>query len=119
MSGASIDVLYFTGEKPCHMPIVITLILALLGPRVAIALLWLFSNWFSTLALGVLVPILGFLFMPYTLLWYSVVLNLFAGAWGPLQLLGLILAIAFDLSSSGYGYRHYSHYHVVEHVEEV
>jgi hypothetical protein len=57
--------------------------------------------------------------MPFTLLWYSAVINIFGGVWGPIPLVGLIIAVILDLSSQTYGYSSYhSHYHVVEHVEE-
>jgi len=99
------------------MPLVLLAIGALLVPRLTIFLLWLLSGWFNGVFASVIWPILGFIFMPYTLLWYSAVQNLFSGTWGPAQLLGMIIAVLLDLSSSGYGYRHYhDHHHVVEEV---
>lgn len=94
-------------------------ILALLLPRFTIFLLWLLSTWFNGVFVEPILPILGFLFMPYTLLWYSVVVNSYGGTWGALQLFGLVIAILMDLSASGWGYRHYhTHYIVHEEVDE-
>ena len=56
------------------MPLQLT-ILALLTPRIAIVLLWLFATWFDGLFTSPLWPILGFIFLPTSLLWYTVVLH--------------------------------------------
>ncbi|HSL71318.1 MAG TPA: hypothetical protein VK864_13810, partial [Longimicrobiales bacterium] len=45
-------------------------------------------------------PILGFFFLPTTLLWYSAVQNWWAGHWGALQVIGLIIAFLIDTSSA-------------------
>lgn len=95
------------------MPLIIIVVLAFFLPRVTIALLWL-SGWFAGTFATPLWPVLGFFLMPYTLLWYAIVLNQFGGIWGPVEVLGLVVAVAADLSSSGYGYRHYSHYDVID-----
>lgn len=95
------------------MPLLLVLLLALIGPRIAIVLLWLLTSWFSGMFASLLWPILGFIFMPYTLLWFSIVQNLFGGVWGPLSLVGLVLSALVDLSSSGYGYRRYHGHDVI------
>ena len=46
-------------------------LLALLSPRLAIILTWLFSNIMERAYDGWLVPILGFLFLPWTMLAYA------------------------------------------------
>lgn len=76
-------------------------ILGMAAPRVAIFLLWFFSNWFGGVFHGLLIPLLGFIFLPYTLLWYSVVLNVFSGVWGFWQVAFLIVALVLDLGSTG------------------
>ena len=81
------------------MPLLFFILIGLLLPRVTIALLWLFSNWFTGSGSGIVIPLLGFLFLPYTLLWYSAVMRLYDGRWGLWQILFLVLAIIFDLSS--------------------
>lgn len=81
------------------MPLLLGLV-ALFTPRLVIFLLWLASSWFTGVFETRLWPLLGFLFMPLTLLWYSVVMNWFAGQWGWAQLIVLVIAIVADLGSS-------------------
>ncbi|HKJ45094.1 MAG TPA: hypothetical protein VJ991_04615 [Balneolales bacterium] len=76
-------------------------LIGLFTPRLVLALLWLASDWFSGIFHGALIPILGFIFLPYTLLWYTVVINWFNGVWGFWQVVILILAILTDLSANG------------------
>jgi len=76
-------------------------VLALFVPRLVIVLLWLFSNWFQGVFAGMALPVLGFLFLPTTLLWYSVVMNAWRGAWTFWPLVGLVIAILIDLSQGG------------------
>ena len=73
-------------------------LIALIAPRLLIVLLWLFSNWFAGMFPSLVWPVLGFIFLPTTLLWYSVVQNVWAGAWGLWQILGLAIALAIDVS---------------------
>lgn len=79
------------------MPLIF-IVLALLVPRVAIALLWLFTNWFNGVFNTALWPILGFIFLPVTLLWYSVVQNAWGGQWSVLAIAGMVIAVLIDLS---------------------
>jgi hypothetical protein len=72
--------------------------LALLTPRVAVALLWLFSHWFDGLFSSLVFPIVGFVFLPTTLLWYSAVHHWFGGAWTLWPVVGLVVALVIDLS---------------------
>ena len=81
------------------MPCLVALV-ALLVPRVTIAALWLLSSWFDRVFDGLLWPILGFLFAPFTLLWYSAVVNWYGGVWGTWQIVGLVVAVLLDLSPS-------------------
>ena len=76
------------------------LLVGLAFPRVAIVILLLFSSWFSRAFEGLLIPLLGLVFLPYTLLWYSVVINVYDARWGLWQVLFLVLALGADLSSS-------------------
>ena len=82
------------------MPCVVVL-LALITPRLAIALLWLFSDWFAGMFVNLLWPILGFIFLPTTLLWYSAVQHWFGGEWTLWPVVGLVIALLFDLSPAG------------------
>jgi hypothetical protein len=79
------------------MPLLLA-ILALLTPRIAIVLLWLFTTWFDGLFTLTLWPILGFIFLPTSLLWYTVVLHWFGGVWSPWAIVGLIIALIIDVS---------------------
>ncbi len=78
------------------MPLLLGII-ALFAPRFVIFLLWFASSWFTGVFETRLWPLLGFLFMPLTLLWYSVVANWFAGVWGWPHLLVLVIVIVADL----------------------
>jgi len=82
------------------MPCLLAL-LALLAPRVVVALLWLFSDWFTGLFDLALWPILGFLFLPTTLLWYSVVVNWLGAEWTLWPTVGLVIALLIDVSPAG------------------
>jgi hypothetical protein len=78
---------------PCFLAL-----LALAAPRLVVALLWLFSRWFDGLFASALWPILGFLFLPTTLLWYTAVQRWFGGEWTIGPIVGLVVALAIDLS---------------------
>ena len=73
-------------------------ILALALPRGVILGLWLLTDWFQGLFDSILWPILGLVFLPTTLLWYSAVQHWFAGQWGLWQVVGLVAALAIDVS---------------------
>ncbi len=77
------------------------LLVGLAFPRVAIVLLWFFTGWFRGMFQTWLIPILGFILLPYTFLWYSVVLRAFGGVWGFWQVLILVVAVIADLGSYG------------------
>lgn len=79
------------------MPLLLAL-LALLAPRLSIVVLWLFTNWFDGLFTSSLWPILGFIFLPTSLLWYTVVLHWFGGVWSLWPIVGLVIALAIDVS---------------------
>ncbi|HXE84331.1 MAG TPA: hypothetical protein VN513_13480 [Gemmatimonadales bacterium] len=79
------------------MPLLLVL-MALFAPRIAIALLWVLSTWFDGLFTSSLWPVLGFVFLPTTLLWYTVVLHWFGGVWSPWTIVGLIIALIIDVS---------------------
>ncbi|MEM0994752.1 MAG: hypothetical protein AAGI49_17095 [Bacteroidota bacterium] len=72
-------------------------ILGLIFPRILIVILYFFTAWFKGVFDGILIPLLGFLFMPLTVLWYSVVANYFDGAWTAISVIGMVIAVAADL----------------------
>ena len=57
------------------MPCCLILIIALLGPRIAIVLIALFTAYFEKPFDGLLIPLLGFLFLPLTTLAYAWAIN--------------------------------------------
>lgn len=73
---------------------------ALFLPRVAIAYLWFFTNWFGGVFDTLLWPILGFLMAPTTLIWYSVVDQVYQGSWGTFQIVVMVIAVMIDFSPS-------------------
>ncbi len=77
--------------------------LAVAFPRIAIVLLWLFTNFFTGLYHGVIIPVLGFLFLPLTLIVYSYILRAYGGHMGTLQLVFIFIAVVLDLGLVGGG----------------
>lgn len=82
------------------MPILL-LLLGVFFPRIVILVLYFFTEWFSNAFDGIILPLLGFIFLPITLLWYAIVQYYFAGAWTTLPVLGMILAVVLDLGLLG------------------
>jgi hypothetical protein len=76
-------------------------LLALLAPRLLIALLWFFTTWFRGMFDNLLWPIVGFVFLPTTLLWYSAVQRWFGGEWTLWPVVGLVVALMIDVSPAG------------------
>jgi hypothetical protein len=76
-------------------------ILLVLGlfPRLFVLFLKVLTDWFQPVFVGWLWIILGIIFAPVTLLWYSVVINWFYGQWGTWQIVVLVFAIIVDLFS--------------------
>jgi hypothetical protein len=86
------------------MPCLLAL-LAVAFPRVAIILLWLFTKFFNILHTNAIIPILGFIFLPLTLIVYTFLLRTYGGHLGTTQLVFLFLAVIFDLGLVGGGLR--------------
>lgn len=82
------------------MPCLFALI-ALAAPRIVIALLWFFTTWFNGVFNTILWPILGFIFLPTTMLWYSAVQHWFGGQWTVWPIVGLVAALIIDVSPAG------------------
>jgi hypothetical protein len=73
-------------------------LLALATPRLVIVILWLFTTWFQGIFATLLWPIVGFILLPTTLLWYSAVQHWFGGQWSFWPIVGVIVALMIDLS---------------------
>ncbi len=83
---------------------------ALLGaafPRIAIVLLWLFTNFFRGVFDGIIIPVLGFLFLPLTLLVYTYIDKTYGPHMTIIQLVCIFVAVVIDLGlvSSGGRFR--------------
>ena len=78
--------------------IILFALLAILLPRLTMVLLWLFTNWFDRVFPNILWPILGFIFLPLTTLWYSVVQNWYGGQWDIVPIIGMVIAMIIDIS---------------------
>jgi len=74
------------------------LLFALITPRLVIVVLWLFTSWFRGIFAIALWPVLGFIFLPTTLIWYTAVQHWFHGAWTFWPVVGLVIAAATDVS---------------------
>ena len=83
---------------PCFLAL-----LAVAFPRVAIVLLWLFSNFFTGVYNNVIIPVLGFLFLPLTLIVYTYLQKTHPGVMGTQQLIFLFIAVILDLGLLGGG----------------
>jgi hypothetical protein len=75
-------------------------VLALLTPRLVVALPGCSAAGSRHLRFG-LWPVLGFVFLPTTLLWYTAVQHWFAGQWTFWPVVGLVVALLVDLSPAG------------------
>ena len=84
---------------PCFLLIVI-----LFFPRLALALIWLFSNYLERAYQGILIPLLGFFFLPLTTIVYAWEVNSGRPTTG-INLLWLLIAVIIDLGGLGGGAR--------------
>jgi len=79
------------------MPLLI-LLFGVFVPRLTILGLWLLTNWFQGMFASWLLPALGFIFLPTSFLWYSVVQRWFSGEWGIIAIAGMVVAVLLDLA---------------------
>ncbi len=79
------------------MPILVALV-ALVTPRLVILALWFLTTWFVGMFTSLLWPVLGFVFAPTTLLWYSAVHHWFGGVWSLWPVVGMVIAVIIDFS---------------------
>jgi uncharacterized oligopeptide transporter (OPT) family protein len=69
-------------------------------PRVAIVLLWLFTNFFTRAYHSILLLLLGFIFLPLTTIVYAWILNTGSSVSG-IYLIAIIVAVLADLGLLG------------------
>jgi len=80
---------------------IIGFIIGIFAPRLISVYLYFFSSWFNGVFETKGWPILGFIFLPRTMLWVSVVSNWNHRTWDFWQYTILIIAILFDLGVIG------------------
>jgi uncharacterized oligopeptide transporter (OPT) family protein len=81
------------------------LIVFLAFPRITLVLLFFFSNYLQRAYHGLLIPLLGFLFLPLTTLVYAWITNNGQPVAG-VNMIILIVAVLIDLGGLGGGERH-------------
>jgi hypothetical protein len=81
------------------MPCVLA-VLVLLFPRVAILLLYFFTNFFRGVFDSILIPLLGFIFMPLTLVAYTWLTNIRQPV-DAMYLVVMFIAVIVDLGLVG------------------
>ena len=86
------------------MPCLIVILL-LAFPRIALVVLFLFSNYLQRAYHGLLIPLLGFIFLPVTTLVYAWLTNTAQPIAG-LNLIILIIAVVIDVGGLGGGEYH-------------
>lgn len=75
---------------------------ALITPRLVIFVLWIFTDFFGGIFDTVLWPVLGFFFLPTTLLWYTAVQHWYGGDFsGFVPVVGIVIALMIDVSPAG------------------
>ena len=79
-------------------------LLAFLGPRLVIFLLWLFTTYLSRAFDALLLPLLGFLFLPWTTIAWAIAQNELGGTNG-IGLLVIVLGLLADIGVLGGGAR--------------
>jgi len=76
----------------------------LIGPRFALVCMWLFSDMISRVfGSDFIIPILGIIFLPYTMIFY-VVVTLNMGMSNPFAWLLVIVGFLIDISTYGGGW---------------
>jgi hypothetical protein len=87
------------------MPCLLTLVV-LLFPRLILFLMWLFTSYLDHAYHGLLIPLLGFIFLPITTIVYAWMVNNGMPLNG-FNVVILIIAVLLDAGSHGGGARYY------------
>jgi len=87
------------------MPCLLTLVV-LMFPRVILVLMWLFSSYLDRAYHGLVIPLLGFIFLPITTIVYAWMVNTGLPIAG-FNLMILIIAVLLDAGSHGSGAGYY------------
>ncbi len=81
-------------------------VLAVLLPRIALIFIYLGTNWFSYAFSTAVWPLLGFFFMPYTTLAYTIAMVNTGGTLTGLWIILIIIAVLADLGHWGHAGRY-------------
>ncbi|MHC4717611.1 MAG: hypothetical protein ACYS5V_11625 [Planctomycetota bacterium] len=76
-------------------------VIALILPRTLMVFIWLLTDWFSRAYEGALLPVLGFLFMPYTTLAYMAAMIRNHNTLSPFWAVVVVIAALVDISHWG------------------
>ena len=87
------------------MPCLLTLVV-LMFPRVILVLMWLFSSYLDRAYHGLIIPLLGFIFLPITTIVYAWMVNSGLPIAG-FNLVILVIAVLLDAGSHGSGAGYY------------
>ncbi len=79
-------------------------VLVLLFPRIALILMYLFSHYLERAYHGILIPAIGFFFLPLTTIVYAYMVNNGISTDGA-GLIWPVLAVLIDVGAIGGGYR--------------
>ena len=79
------------------------ILLSLISPRLFVAVLFLFSNYLDRAYGSFIWPLLGFFFMPWTVLAYAFAINANHHSVSGIYLVAVVAAVLVDLSSHGGG----------------
>jgi hypothetical protein len=83
----------------------LAVIVVLAFPRVALVMLWLFTTYLQRAYHGLLIPLIGFFFLPITTLAYAWMVNNHQAMQGG-NLIILIIAVVIDLGGLSGGEYH-------------
>jgi hypothetical protein len=72
-------------------------LLAGFAPRVALALVWIFTNWVDRAFNGFLIPLLGLIVFPYATLFYVLAYNPVIGGLAGWGWIFVVLGFVFDI----------------------
>ena len=86
----------WAGEKGRRMGCLLAL-LAGFAPRVALALVWIFTNWVDRAFNGFLIPLLGLIVFPYATLFYVLAYSPVSGGVGGWGWIFVVLGFVFDI----------------------
>jgi hypothetical protein len=83
----------------------IVALFALIGPRVALVVVWLFSDWLSRAFDSWWLPLLGFFLLPWTTLAYTAMYVLGTNEVSGIEWFFVVLGFLVDIGAVGSGRR--------------